>query len=189
MKNKKPISETHKELIEKEWDYEKNNILGLDPTELTYGSGKKVGWKCEKGHRWEAPVSRRNAGNGCRKCADINETGKNNSRYNPELTDEDRMDRRQLPGYRAWRQNVYKRDNFTCQICNHKRGNLNAHHLMNYDKYVELRFDIDNGITLCKKCHNSFHKTYGRKNNTKKQFEEYQLSICKSINSIPILTH
>jgi hypothetical protein len=180
------LSTTHPELI-KEWDYTKNNIL--TPQNVNHGSGKKVWWICSKGHEWETSLCYRSRGNGCPKCSIENNSGTNHYNYNPNLTNKEREDRRLLPEIIVWRKSIYKRDNYICQICHHKGGSLNAHHLMNYDKYVELRFDIDNGITLCKKCHNSFHKTYGRKNNTKKQFEEYQLSICKSINSIPILTH
>ena len=29
-----------------EWDWEKNNELGLSPQTLTLGSGKKAWWKC-----------------------------------------------------------------------------------------------------------------------------------------------
>ena len=57
-KYKKPISQTHKELM-KEWDYKKNNKLGLDPKKLTKGSGKKAYWKCKRGHKWEAKISNR----------------------------------------------------------------------------------------------------------------------------------
>ncbi|MBE6422331.1 MAG: hypothetical protein E7024_02580 [Succinivibrio dextrinosolvens] len=47
-----------KEYILKEWDYDLNQ--GLDPSELTYGSNKKVWWKCSFcGHRWRARVYNR----------------------------------------------------------------------------------------------------------------------------------
>ena len=49
--------------------YEKNNKLGLDPRELTHGSGKKVWWKCSKGHEWKAACCSRTRGNGCPYCA------------------------------------------------------------------------------------------------------------------------
>jgi hypothetical protein len=51
-----------------EWNWEKNNELGLDPKTLTLGSGKKVWWKCDKGHEWQATIASRNHGNGCPYC-------------------------------------------------------------------------------------------------------------------------
>ena len=43
-----------------EWNYEKNNELGLDPKNLTLGSGKKVWWKCSIcGYEWQAKILNR----------------------------------------------------------------------------------------------------------------------------------
>lgn len=81
--------------------------------------------------------------------------------------------------YQNWRISVYKRDKYTCQKCQDATGhNLHAHHIINYSSCLELRFDINNGITLCNNCHNpaianSFHNIYGTKNNTKEQLEEF----------------
>ena len=50
-----------------EWDYEANG--NLKPTDVTAGSGKKVGWVCSKGHRWNAKLNSRNSGNGCPYCS------------------------------------------------------------------------------------------------------------------------
>ncbi len=52
-----------------EWNWEKNNDLGLDPKMLTCGSGKKVWWKCSKGHEWQATIANRKNGNGCPYCS------------------------------------------------------------------------------------------------------------------------
>lgn len=58
-------------ILLKEWDYEKNSTIGLDPKQLPPGSNKPVYWICSTcGHRWKAPIARRNNGAGCRKCAD-----------------------------------------------------------------------------------------------------------------------
>jgi hypothetical protein len=42
---------------------------GWDPTTLSAGSGRKVSWKCELGHRWQSTVSNRSLGNGCPICS------------------------------------------------------------------------------------------------------------------------
>lgn len=50
-----------------QWDFVVNG--NLKPTMFSAGSGKKVGWICEKGHHWEATIASRNAGAGCPACA------------------------------------------------------------------------------------------------------------------------
>lgn len=82
--------------------------------------------------------------------------------------------------YRQWRSDVFTRDNFTCQICGRKgHGDLNAHHIKNFSTILqeyeittfketlkcEELWNINNGITYCKECH---QKTYGRIKNDNK---------------------
>lgn len=75
--------------------------------------------------------------------------------------------------YKQWRQEVYKRDNFTCRRCGDSKIALNAHHILNFSNHEELRFDISNGITLCEDCHREFHNAYGNRNNTMEQLDEF----------------
>lgn len=49
-----------------EWNYGKNEI---SPEEVTPSSEKKVWWKCNKGHEWQASICNRNKGRGCPYCA------------------------------------------------------------------------------------------------------------------------
>jgi len=75
--------------------------------------------------------------------------------------------------YEIWRNAVLVKDNFTCQKTGIRGGNLVVHHIQNFAKYPELRFAIDNGITLSEKSHNEFHKIYGRENSTIEQLNKF----------------
>lgn len=56
--------------------------------------------------------------------------------------------------YREWRLNVWKRDNFKCKINNCDcSGKIIAHHILGWSLYPELRYEINNGITLCQAHH------------------------------------
>ena len=68
------------------------------------------------------------------------------------------LDGRRRQEYTIWRNAVFQRDHYTCQKCeDNKGGNLRAHHIKPYAEYPELRYDIDNGITLCHTCHELEH--------------------------------
>lgn len=99
--------------------------------------------------------------------------GENNGRYNGELSDEEREKGRNYSEYYAWRTRVFERDSFTCTCCGSRGGVLNAHHIRNYSTNKELRTALSNGTTLCKQCHDSFHKKYGRFNNDENQLNEF----------------
>ena len=52
-----------------EWNWERNNDLNFDPQLLTLGSNKKVWWKCNKGHEWQAKIYHKSKGHGCPYCS------------------------------------------------------------------------------------------------------------------------
>lgn len=64
--------------------------------------------------------------------------------------------------YREWRNSVFKRDNYICCKCHKNSRKLEAHHILSWKNHKTLRYDIDNGITLCKSCHVDFHNKYGK---------------------------
>lgn len=55
--------------LAKEWNYEKDN--GLTPEDVTPSSNRKVWWKCNKGHEWQASINSRNKGHGCPYCSGL----------------------------------------------------------------------------------------------------------------------
>jgi hypothetical protein len=75
--------------------------------------------------------------------------------------------------FRLWRELVFERDDWTCQKCLTRGGALHPHHIENFMDKIEKRFDIDNGITFCKKCHYNFHLQYGYRNNNKGQVLDF----------------
>lgn len=54
----------------------------------------------------------------------------------------------------------FKRDDWECQKCE-ATTNLHCHHIKGYTQTKMLANDIDNVITLCKKCHKDVHKQQG----------------------------
>lgn len=73
-----------------------------------------------------------------------------------------------------WKKEVKKRDKNTCKRCCIKSfKKTTAHHVLNFSTHIDLRFSIENGITLCIKCHKKFHDKYGYRNNNAEQLEEF----------------
>ena len=63
---------------------------------------------------------------------------------------------RSNPKYKVWRLAVFKRDGFKCQSCGNA-NDLQAHHIRHWKDDIPNRYNIDNGITLCRKCHLKAH--------------------------------
>ena len=78
--------------------------------------------------------------------------GENNPAWRGGVTDEHKIIRCSAQ-YRAWRESVYRRDNWMCVLCCCKGGKLNADHIKPFSMYPELRFSVENGRTLCVDCH------------------------------------
>lgn len=103
--------------------------------------------------------------------------GKNNPNWKNGITPVNQR-KRGLLIKDKWRDEVLKRDNYTCQIC-HSHLNLKAHHIKPVVKYPSLANDINNGITLCEFCH---YLTYKHE----KEYETYLQNILKGFIVITI---
>lgn len=64
--------------------------------------------------------------------------------------------------WKEMRRIVFERDNYTCQICGQRGGELNPDHIKPKTVFPELVFDVTNVRTLCRKCHRKTD-TYGYK--------------------------
>lgn len=69
--------------------------------------------------------------------------------------------------YKIWRRKVYERDGFICKINNSDcKGKIEAHHILPWRSFVELRYDLNNGITLC-------HAHHPRKESEENRLSSY----------------
>ena len=87
--------------------------------------------------------------------------GRKGSNWRGGLTPENERIRTSIE-IRLWREAVFARDNWTCQQCgarseSGKEVYLMAHHIKSFAKFPKLRTSIENGLTLCRKCHYKLH--------------------------------
>lgn len=75
---------------------------------------------------------------------------------------------------RKWSAQVLKRDDYTCQNCGQRGGDLHAHHIKSFINNKKERWNINNGETLCISCH---YKTYKFNGN------QYTGKLAKGMNS------
>ncbi|KKL41729.1 hypothetical protein LCGC14_2367370, partial [marine sediment metagenome] len=79
---------------------------------------------------------------------------KHTGSLNPNWKGGCRKNERNDPAYHQWIKLVKKRDNNTCRINDeHCKGYNIVHHIFNWREYKKLRYEINNGITLCQAHH------------------------------------
>lgn len=105
-----------------------------------------------KGKKWEA------------------RSGSKHHNWKGGITKENHKIRKSLE-YKEWRTAVYTRDKYTCQICGQISGKINADHIKPFSLYPELRFDINNGRTLCVDCHRKHGWNVFKENNPRRKQE------------------
>ncbi|MFA5158557.1 MAG: HNH endonuclease signature motif containing protein [Patescibacteria group bacterium] len=136
------------------------------------GDGGRVIWHCicDCGKEKDIPSGRLRSGNvkscSCGQVENLKHLalltakriGNKHPRWNPKLTNEERINERHIFEWNKIRKNVIVRDNFICVICGDgEGGNLNAHHLASWKDFPEKRLDMDNLITVCEDCHKDIH--------------------------------
>lgn len=83
--------------------------------------------------------------------------------------------------YKVWRATIFKRDNYTCVVCNQPGPRIEAHHIYPWSSHVDLRYSVLNGVTLCHTCHSGVQPS-----NDKfiRRFTEY-VSSARSVSLTP----
>lgn len=122
------------------WDEERKKKWGIR-VKMEFKTGKRVSWF--KNHR---PDSKKLSEALLKHWDKIGRKKKRKRCFHPSSGK-----------YREWRTAVFEYDVYTCWVCGN-RGNqsscyLEAHHLKSWANYPKLRFDVSNGVTLCKECH------------------------------------
>lgn len=140
----------------------------------------KISLKCPSGHLVSVSIRsfKQNEGR-CKQCACASIRGENHPRFKHGRSKEDRSDRNKCRvQHNEWKRILLARYEYACVICHKKDGRrLCAHHLNGYNWDVDNRYNPDNGVILCKDHHDSFHRTYGKGNNTKEQFDAFRASV------------
>jgi hypothetical protein len=169
----------HWDEANKKWSMPRGTRIKIKVEDLPLNSSQLVECQCDNcgiiTHNTYGDYLKHNHNGStyCNKCSSkVFISGENSYMWNPSLSDEDRVRGRDYPEYFEFIRTVLKRDNYKCVICGSKKD-CEVHHLDGYNWCKEKRTDISNGITLCFKCHKSFHNIYGLGNNTKEQFEEW----------------
>lgn len=102
-------------------------------------------------------------------------SGANNARYKGENCK--RKEQRNDPLYVWWTKQVKKRDKNVCKINNKDCSGYNiVHHILGWTEFPELRYEINNGITLCQAHH-------PRKRAEEKELQDYFKNLVQVSNA------
>lgn len=112
-----------------------------------------------------------------KKRPDISERLKGNKNHN-WISDRSKLVKKQKrndSAYFSWRREVFKRDSYKCKMSSiNCSGKLEAHHILGWSLYPELRYNINNGITLC-------HVHHPRKKEDEKKLSPYFQSLVAEV--------
>ena len=162
------------------------NVIKVYPSRLKIGKGKYCSKSCASKARVDVLFAKDNKINLGKKYSDkhrkniglsqrgkcyakrsIAKLGDKNPNWKNGVTPENKK-LRNSKQFSEWRKKVFERDNYTCQLCGIRGVELHPDHIKRFCLYPDLRFEISNGRTLCKKCHLTTD-TWGNRNMKKEQ--------------------
>jgi hypothetical protein len=86
-------------------------------------------------------------------------SGESNPNWKGGISSADKLERTRFR--KTLQKIILQRDDYTCQICLVRGGNLQIDHIKRWSEYPELRFDMNNCRTACMACH--YYVTFKRK--------------------------
>ena len=102
-----------------------------------------------------------------------NQSGKNHHAWIEDRSLLKRQDERIGNRHKHWSKSVKNRDGWRCKISNGDcSGQVVAHHILPWRDYKELRYEVNNGITLC-------HFHHPRKRNDEIKLSPYFQELIK----------
>ena len=140
--------------------------MGFKKGHKWHGSKPWLGKKFSEQHKNN--ISKANKGNPNLIKANIktaiNHQGENHWNWKGGVTEELQKIRHSKE-YDNWRFAVYARDKFCCRECEKKCNakEIVAHHIKSFKDFPKLRFEVKNGVTLCRSCHKIEHEEIGSK--------------------------
>lgn len=114
-------------------------------------------------------------GHGCRLCYNNRITGENSPLYKHGKSAE-LFRERDSPADTHWTRMV-KKGVTHCDYCDEefeKWNSAHAHHKNSWIAFPDHRHDVENGVVLCKTCHDLFHSIYGNGGTTEEQYNQFK---------------
>jgi len=152
---KKKISETLKGRLFSEAHRKKLSIAGKGRITSEETKKKQRAIHSNRPQEWNDKISKGKKGKPSSLKGTKNSLmcGKNNPAWKGGVTAKNHLIRTSFE-YEEWRRTIFERDNYTCQVCSKRNGDKEVHHINRFVSFPLERFDLNNGITVCKgKCH------------------------------------
>jgi len=132
-----------------------SEVVGLSPSRISqklraYGvtmrpSGQNLGKKMPPSAGEKISAFRRG-----------NFTGERNPNWRGGKGPKDQKERCSYKS-KEWSKAVRERDKHACTQCGVTGVKLHAHHIKPWKHHPELRYDVENGLTVCQPCHQELH--------------------------------
>jgi len=117
-----------------------------------------IGRKLTPAHRLKISEANKGKVRSIKSREKYKEGAKKRANYRGGISSKEHLERDKFR--KSVQKRVFERDDYICQLCGQRGGDLHVDHIQSWKDYIELRFDINNCRTLCRDCHYyiTFHR-------------------------------